>query len=313
MPNDTKTRLGLPKALRPGDTIGIVAPAGPFDKGKFFQGIKVLEEMGFNVFIPDDLLENDEDVENENYLAGTDTQRSNLVNRLFADRKIKAIFCARGGFGSVRILSLLDYELIKKNPKIVMGFSDISALLSVLYSKCGLVTFHGPVVTTLATCDQDTKEGVVAAITSGKKLKIKPSQGIIIKPGSAVGVVSGGNLATLCHLTGTPFEPSFNGHIVVLEDICEPHYKIDRMLIQMKLAGCFKGIAGLVLGSFEDCGGFDGILRIVERIFREDDIPILGGFAIGHGNRNVTIPMGIKATLDTDCHMLLYHEPATGR
>ena len=149
------------------------------------------------------------------------------------------------------------------------------------------------------------------ALTSGRKLKVKPSKGLTIKAGSSAGTVSGGNLSTLCHLVGTPFEPDFNGHILVIEDIEEPNYKIDRMLVQMKLAGCFKGLAGLALGTFKDCGNQDGIYRVVEKVFKNDDFPILAGFEIGHGKTNITFPVGLKATLDADNHMLLYHSPAT--
>jgi len=149
------------------------------------------------------------------------------------------------------------------------------------------------------------------ALTSDRKLKIKPSKGVTIRAGSSAGTVSGGNLATLCHLVGTPFEPDFNDHILVLEDIEEPNYKIDRMLVQMKLAGCFKGLAGLALGTFKDCGNLDGIYRVVEKVFKDDDFPILAGFEIGHGRTNITFPVGLRATLDADNHMLLYHSPAT--
>jgi len=134
---------------------------------------------------------------------------------------------------------------------------------------------------------------------------------VTIRSGCSVGTVTGGNLATLCHLVGTPFQPDFADHILVIEDIEEPNYKIDRMLVQMKLAGCFKGLVGLALGTFKDCGNLEGIYRVVERVFKEDDFPILAGFEIGHGKTNLTFPVGLTATLDADNHMLLYHSPAT--
>ncbi len=300
-----KQHVSIPKKLRPGDTIGIVAPAGPFDRGKFEKGISVLEKMDFKVLIPNGLFEQD------TYLAGSDSHRADLVNALFKDTSVDAIICARGGFGSIRILSLLDYKAIQKNPKIFMGFSDISALLSVLNNRCRLVCFHGPMITTLPEIDKQSKNLMAQALTSGKKLRIILQKGLTIKSGKGVGVVAGGNLATLCHLIGTPFEPDFKGRILVIEDIGEAAYKIDRMLIQMKLAGCFKGLAGLVLGSFENCGKTEDIYEIVARVFREDVFPILAGFEIGHGRGNHTIPMGLQATLDTDGHLLLFNEPAT--
>lgn len=300
-----KKILLVPARLNQGDTIGIVAPAGPFDPDKFYRGLEVLESMGFRTFVSDDLFLT------KGYLAGPDPHRAKLVNRFFADKEIKAIVCARGGFGSLRILSLLDYGMIRGNPKIFMGFSDISALLSALYQKCGLVTFHGPVVTTLGDASQKTRNDMFLAFTSERSLEIVPTKGVTIKPGKASGPVSGGNLTTLCHLVGTPFEPNYNEHLLLLEDKGETSYRIDRMLTQMKMAGCLKGIAGLILGSFEECGPIDEIFRIVNNIFKDDSIPILAGFDAGHGNTNSTIPMGLEATLDADKHLLSFHASAT--
>ncbi len=300
-----KQQVSIPKKLIPGDTIGIVAPAGPFDREKFEKGVLVLEKMGFKVLVPNGLFKQD------TYLAGSDSHRADMVNSLFKNASVDAIICARGGFGSIRILSLLDYQTIQKNPKIFMGFSDISALLSVLNDRCQLVCFHGPMVTTLSDIDQESKDSMVQSLTSGKKLRITLQKGLTIKSGKTVGKVSGGNLATLCHLIGTPFEPDFKDCILVIEDIGEATYKIDRMLIQMKLAGCFKDLAGLVLGSFKDCGKMEAIYEIVEKVFREDTFPILAGFEIGHGTSNHTIPIGLPATLDADDHLLLYNESAT--
>lgn len=303
---DVKKKIPLiPARLTPGDTIGIVAPASPFDMEKFYSGISALESMGFRTFIPDDLFKKN------GYLAGTDDHRANLMNRLFADRTIKGIVCARGGFGSIRILPLLDFETIRKNPKIFVGFSDISALLSVIYTKCGLVTFHGPMVTTLGDADKKTKESIFSAFSSNMKLEITLKSGVTIKSGSASGPVSGGNLTTLCHLIGTPFEPSFKGHILLLEDRGEASYRIDRMLTQMKIAGCFEGLVGLALGTFEDCGTKNDIFSIVNNIFNGYTLPILAGFDVGHGKSNITIPIGVQATLDADRHILSYHETAT--
>lgn len=294
-----------PPRLAPGDTIGIVSTASPFNRERFNKGVAVLKSMGFRVSFDDDLF-----IE-QGYLAGSDIHRADQVNRLFVDRKIKAIVCARGGFGAMRVLSLLDYEAIKKHPKIFVGFSDISALLSVLDTRCGLVAFHGPMVTTLADAGQETKGALLAALTSDVKLELAPANGRVIEPGRAFGPIAGGNLTTLCHLVGTPFAPSYNGKIVFFEDKGEAAYRIDRMLSQMKLAGCFEGVVGLVLGSFEDCGEFDEICRIAAEIFKDAAIPVLAGFDIGHGRTNITIPLGIEATLDADRQRLTFHESAT--
>jgi len=300
-----KLKTIKPPRLKQGDTIGIVAPASHFDLEKFNRGIAVLESMGFNTSVPEKLFTK------KGYFAGSDLERAESVNGYFADTSIKAIMCARGGYGSIRILSLLDYKTIQKNPKIFIGFSDISALLSTMYLKCGLVTFHGPTVTTLGNSDNRTKDSLLSMITSVEKPEIAMKSGITIQPGSASGPVLGGNLNTLCHLLGTRFQPDFKDCILFLEDRGEAPYKIDRMLSQMKLAGCFNGLAGLILGNFEDCGDTDDIIRIAGDIFKDDKIPMLAGLAVGHGKRNITIPTGLNATLNADLKVLAFHEPAT--
>jgi len=304
MENQKKPPVKPPR-LRPGDTIGIVAPAGPFEKERFMRGVAVLESMGFDVSFDDDIFVK------QGYLAGSDDHRAGRINRLFEDQSIKAVVCARGGFGAMRILDLIDYDAVQNNPKIFVGFSDISALLSVLNKRCGLVAFHGPMVNSLADSDGRTKETLRAALASDTKLELTPEKGLVIKPGLASGPVGGGNLTTLCHLVGTPYAPKFKGQILLLEDKGEAAYRIDRMLSQMKLAGCFDGLAGLMLGSFDDCGDISEVHRITEEIFKDADIPILAGFDIGHGQTNLTVPLGLEATLDTDQKRLMYHEPAT--
>jgi muramoyltetrapeptide carboxypeptidase len=295
----------LPPRLKPGDTIGIVAPAGPFDKNIFKDGIQTLTSMGFRIHIPDDLYES------HGYLAGSDAHRIEVIHRLFADETIDAIVCAKGGFGSIRLLPLLDFRVIEKNPKIFMGHSDISALLSAIDAQCGLVTFHGPLVTTLSTAPEATRQAVIAALTSERALDIKTEKGITIHSGSTTGRVCGGNLATLCHLLGTPFEPRFTDQILFLEDRGEFPYRLDRMLFQMKLAACFEGLAGLILGDFINCGALEDIIKIFSDLFQDSEIPILAGFESGHGKQNITLPFGVEATLDADSHRLSYLQPAT--
>jgi muramoyltetrapeptide carboxypeptidase len=305
MQNQEKKSVRPPR-LKPGDTIGIVAPAGPFDPEKFMIGKSVLESMGFQTFFDDGIFQK------HGFLAGTDIQRADQVNRLFADPTVQAIVCARGGYGSMRILSLLDFETIQTHPKIFLGFSDISALLSVLYDRCSLVTFHGPVVTTLAKASEKTIMAMKTVLTSdAPPLELTPGNGKVIKPGVCSGAVIGGNLTTLCHLVGTSFVPNFKGKILLIEDVGEMPYRIDRMLTQMKLAGCFNEIAGLILGGFKECGYLDEVLEIFSNIFEDADIPILTGFEVGHGEHNLTIPMGLGATLDTKSKKLLFHEPPT--
>lgn len=282
----------VPRRLKSGDTVAVTAPSSPFDVAEMERGLGIIRSMGFKVRIPQGLF-------NRNgYLAGCDRHRANAVNRLFSDPAVDAIACARGGFGGLKILPFLDFAAVRDNPKIFIGFSDITSLLSAFYSRCGLVTFHGPVCASLGGAATRTREALRAAVASDAIINVNAANPVVIKPGRAAGPVLGGNLNTLCHLLGTPYQPNFEGCIVFLEDINEAPYRIDRILTQMKLAGCFQGVAGLVLGSFKKCGSFNKIGKIFEETFAELDIPVVGGFAMGHGRHNITIPLGLGATLD---------------
>lgn len=290
----------IPMRLKPGDCIGIVAPASPFAETDFFSGIRILEDMGFRVSFPEGIFAR------SGYLAGSDVDRAAQVNAAFADSTVHAIVCARGGYGSMQILPYLNYETIGRHPKLLMGFSDITALLCSLYQRSGLVSCHGPVVTTLKDAGSKTLESVFNVLTLSELPAIQLERGITLSPGKGAGPVICGNLTTLCHLIGTPFQPKMNGHILIIEDTGEKPYRIDRMLTQMKLAGVFNGLCGLGIGAFENCGQADELLEIITRIFNPIHIPILAGFDIGHGPDNIAVPFGFEAVLDADHHMLTY-------
>ncbi len=290
----------IPIRLKPGDCIGIVAPASPFEETDFHAGIGILENMGFRVKFPEGIFAR------SGYLAGSDADRAAQVNAAFADSSVQAIVCARGGFGSMQILPYLDYASIRRHPRLVMGFSDITALLCALYQHSGLVSCHGPVVTTLKNAGPKTLASVFNALTLNERPAMQLERGRALSPGKASGPVICGNLTTLCHLVGTPFAPKLNGHILIVEDTGEKPYRIDRMLTQMKLAGVFNGLCGLGIGSFENCGNADELFEIIARIFHPIHIPILAGFDIGHGPDNIALPFGLEAFLDADHHLLTY-------
>ena len=300
MTNDIEKRI--PMGLKPGDCIGIVAPASPFEETEFYGGIALLENMGFRVSFPVGIFDR------SGYLAGSVADRAARVNAVFADSTVQAIVCARGGFGSMQILPYLNYEAIRRHPKLLMGFSDITALLCALYQYSGLVSCHGPVVTTLKNAGSKTLESVFNVLTLGELPAIQVERGKTLSPGKASGPVICGNLTTLCHLTGTPFQPKLNGCILILEDRGEKPYRIDRMLTQMKLAGVFNGLCGLGIGTFENCGEADELFEIIDRIFNPIHIPILAGFNIGHGPDNIALPFGLEAVLDADHHLLTYRQ-----
>ncbi|MCB2149036.1 MAG: LD-carboxypeptidase [Deltaproteobacteria bacterium] len=294
----------LPRALKPGDTLGIAAPASPFDRQSFDAGIQVLESMNFNIAIPEGFFDQN------GYLAGADQHRADLLNGLFADPHIDGIICARGGYGAMRILPLLDVDAIFRHPKVFVGFSDITALLGFLVERCGMVAFHGPTVTTLGSADSSTRDRLQLALSKPAPLSLSTPSNHVIRSGSATGRFFCGNLTLLCHLTGTPFQPDFSGGILLIEDRGEEPYRIDRMLTQMLLAGCFNGLAGLALGAFTDCGSAEAVHRIVADRLGGLNIPILAGFDVGHETVNMTLPVGLPVRLDTRSGSLIFAGPA---
>jgi len=295
-----------PAALKPGDTIGIAAPASPFDEKAFEEGVQLLKSMGFDVKVSKGVFKRN------GYLAGSDPERADLLMGLFQDTSIRAVFCARGGFGSMKILPLLDFQVIRDNPKILVGFSDITALSLAVYHRCGLVSLHGPLVTTLRKGSEKTVDALQSAVSSTKPPVLKPSRPYVVKSGQASGPVLGGNLATLTHLMGTPYEPSLEGALLFLEDCKEPPYRIDRMMSQLRLAGRLEKISGIILGTFEDCGILDEVYSIIDKAFSQKEVPILGGFDFGHGPENVALPIGPQAVLDTGEPHLRFAESALG-
>lgn len=283
----------IPRKMKKGDTLGVVAPSSPFDAQVFEKGASILGGMGFNVVIPDEIREKDL------FLAGPDELRVSVLHALFEDPGIHGIVCARGGYGSMRLLDKLDYERIRKNPKPFIGFSDVSALLNIFSDKAGLVCFHGPVVTSLTISDRLSCDAFQSILT-GDAVNMDGRDATVINPGKAEGVLKGGNLATLCHLTGTGFTPDFHDAILMLEDVGEAPYKIDRMLVQMKMAGLFRHIRAVVGGTFERSGDLGDIEKVFQRMFREFNIPVVLGYPFGHGTKNMAWPVGVKAFLDTD-------------
>ena len=282
----------IPQPISQGDTIGIVAPASPFEQTQLEKGMALIRQMGFKVQVPEDIMAP------EGYLSNTDTVRAGHINQYFADKQIKAIVCARGGFGSSRILPLIDYDLVRNNPKIFIGFSDITFLLNGFYKKCGLVTFHGPMATTLAESDRTSQKAFHQVLqTTGNSISL--SQCDIICSGNASGPVIGGNLTTLCHLAGTPFLPDSKGCLLLIEDKGEALYRIDRMMVHLEQAGFLSGISGLILGTFTDCGKYNDIVSLMHAFCMRSEIPLVAGFGAGHGEKNMTIPIGLPGVLDT--------------
>ncbi|MDM8538610.1 LD-carboxypeptidase [Desulfobacterales bacterium HSG17] len=277
--------------LKPGHTIGVCAPSSYFDLQEFNDGIKVLQNLGYKVKIPKEIFEK------KRYLAGDDVLRANIINQLFSDSDIDGIMCARGGFGAMRLLDYLDWEMLKNNPKLFIGFSDISSLLLSILDKTGNIVIHGPTTVSLAKAQDKTIESFQNTIM-GKVDEIAVDNVKTLIPGKCTGIFKGGNISTISHLVGTKFQPDFKNCILFLEDIGEPAYKIDRMLSQIKMAGMFKQLSGVVTGSFEKCDNGEYIHEILIEIFQEYNIPVITGMDAGHGKINISLPMGRNAEIN---------------
>jgi muramoyltetrapeptide carboxypeptidase len=287
-----------PSRLNPGDAVGIVSPAGPVDRSILKADLHFLENKGFTVHVATHVFDR------QGYLSGNDGDRLRDLEEMFGNTKIKAVFCSRGGYGSMRLLDRIDYGLIQKNPKIFVGYSDITALLLGIFEKTGLITFHGPLVRGLSSLPENAWQNLERMISFKERAAFSPMAGYPLIGGKAKGLLMGGNLSLLSALVGTPFMPNLSGCILFVEDRGEALYRIDRMLTHLALSGGVEGIRGLIVGDFLDCGDPSAIDRLIRERFEPMGIPIAAGFPLGHGPDNTTLPLGIPAELDTD-HMKL--------
>lgn len=295
-----------PKKLNKGDLIGIISPASsPDDLSRIEKGVLYLESLGYRVEVGKNV------GKYYGYLAGTDEERLEDLHSMFQNKNVKAIFCVRGGYGSGRILDKINYNLIKKNPKIFVGYSDINALQLAFYTKIGLVSFIGPM---LAVDFYDeispfTEEHFWKIITSDKKIgKISNPNSekfFTLNKGKASGKIVGSNLTLITSLLGTEFFPKLNDSILLLEDIHEEPYRIDRMLNQLRLAKVFKQVKGIVLGNFIECIPKDPETRsftlneiIIDYFQNKCKLPLIYNVNHGHIKHNITIPIGLKCNLN---------------
>ena len=293
-----------PPRLKPGDGIGVIAPAGPVSPNELQSGIDLLISMGYDVHISEHLYNQ------KDYLAGHDDARLEDLHVMFGDKSIKAVFCARGGYGTLRLLNQIDYDLIRENPKIIVGYSDITALLLSIYHKVGLVTFHGPMVRELSH-DKDP-EPIFHPFISQEPYSLDLSNGRTLIKQRAQGILLGGNLTLISHLIGTPFMSSLDHAILFIEERGEPLYRIDRMLTHLKLSGILDNLSGLIIGHFENCGDLSAIDQLIMDMGIALGIPVCSGLPIGHGLENMTLPMGLAAHLDTIDMKLTILESAVG-
>ena len=299
---NTGIEIIKPKGLKPGDTIAISSPAGAvWDEKSIAEFIEILEEMGFKVVKGRTLYSR------HGYFAGTDEIRAKEINDFFSDPNISAIFSMKGGWGCARLFSMIDYENIRKNPKIIMGFSDITSLLIAIYAKTGLVTFHGPVGNSswgefsMRYVKKVLIEKEKALMMSTGKMDDK---GMTLNSGKAKGVLVGGNLSVVTSIIGSNYLPDWKNKILFLEERGEEPYRVDRMLTQLKLAGVLDNISGFVFGKCkceaEEPEKAFTYQQVFEQHIKPLKIPAFYNSMIGHIENKFTLPIGIEAEIDAD-------------
>lgn len=309
----------IPHAIYPGDTIAIVAPASVPEREAIERATSRLGEMGFRIKFFGDVYRR------HGYLAGDDETRADELMQAVADPKVTAIFPARGGTGITRLLDLLDYNLFRKHPKILAGFSDITALHAALQREAGWVTFHSPhpmdgIGSPEGLSDLTARTFWRAILGENYSTHEKPgyelpltdierSNIVTMIPGKTQGNIVGGNLSLVCTLLGTPYEFDMQGRILLLEEVAEQPYRVDRFLSQLRLAGKLDVLAGVILGQFTECEPAAGkpsldLSEIFDTYFGNLGVPVLSNFPTGHTRENATLPLNVPVELDANSKRL---------
>ena len=275
--------------------------------------MEAIDALGYRV------IEADSCRERYGYLSGTDESRARGLNQMFADDRVDAVVCMRGGYGVARMLDRVDFDVIRANPKILLGYSDITALHTAIHEKVGMVTFHGPMPSTCwPKFDDFTRDSMLRALTSTQPLGVlKNPEGkapVCVVPGTCEGTLVGGNLTLIASACGTPYALDVEDKVLLLEDIGEKYYRLDSMLTQLRQAGMFEKCAGVVLGGFTECSvEYPEYTLALEDIIRDIIVPagkpVLANMAIGHMD-TITVPLGVKCRLDATAGTLEITEAA---
>lgn len=282
-----------PLPLAKGSRIAVIAPSSPFDRTRFERACETVEERGYKVVLGENILNR------RGYLAGTESDRvADLIHAL-SDPTLSAVVCARGGYGSSRLLPFLPLSSLKRNPKIFLGHSDVTFLHLAIQAAMHWVTFHGPNFIAMSESPQ-ALSNVFDALGGNTDFCWSLRREQILKPGTARGTLTGGNLTCLAHAIGTPYLPDLNGALLLVEDCGEALYRLDRLFTQLKLAGILDGLRGLILGQFTDCDEQEKIWQMVLAQVEPFRFPVLCDLPFGHGPENEVIPFGIPFQID--CH-----------
>jgi muramoyltetrapeptide carboxypeptidase len=315
--------LTRPRRLRPGDTVGLVTPSTPAsDPDLLALGVRTAKHFGLRPKLGKYV------GKRSGYFGSPAAERLDDLHAMFRDPEVRGVFALRGGYGAMHLLDRVDYDLIRKNPKVFLGYSDITALHLAIQKNARLVTLHGP--TMLSDFSNYTVEHLKRALFDAAPLgkltnpleanELRPEHTLrTVVPGRATGRLVGGNLTLISTLMGTPYEVETRGKIFLIEDVGEEPYRIDRYLTQLKLAGKFDGAAGVVFGECVECGPRDykpsigsafSLGEVVDAVLGDLKIPVLAGLTFGHTTDQMTLPLGVRATLDADAGTLEIKESA---
>lgn len=302
------------KALKQGDTIGVLATSSPCPPDVPHKAKAELEALGFRVKLGETCWQN-----LGGYLAGTPEIRARELHAMFNDPEVDAILCLRGGYGSPQILPLLDYACIAEHPKLFIGYSDVTALHTALRQRSNLATVHGPMASIglVTGVDSFSREYLLRAMTScdplGPLVNPPGQEMVCLVPGEATGSIVGGNLSLIASLMGTPYELDTRGKILFLEDVGEEPYRIDRMLTQLSLAGKFADASGILIGTWSNCSpvkypdGFD-VLDVIRAIVVPYQKPTIWNLQSGHGEYNIAIPLGVESYMNASTCTVIVEE-----
>ena len=282
-----------PPPVKPGEVVAVAAPASPISQSAWAKGVRLLKDWGFIVKVGPEIFQV------RDYGRDTDLRVARRFQEIWLDPEVKALVGVRGGYGTLKIISHLDFGLLKTQPKRLVGFSDLTNLLWSLHRRLGLVTFHGPNVAQLPQLTPGAREDFYEWLTAPGPRTVDYRNLTVLHPGVAEGPLAGGNLTTLCHLTGTAFAPRFRDYLVFLEDHNEALYKVDRMIHHLLLAGVLEGVKGVVLGAFTNCGSREGLLEVGAAALAPLEVPVLADLPVGHQPDNHTLPLGAWARLDS--------------
>jgi muramoyltetrapeptide carboxypeptidase len=295
-------KLLRPPALRVGDVIAVVAPASAPSLTRLARGVATLESLGYRVKVMP------ETRTRSGRFAGDDRRRAAALRRALADDRVRGIVFARGGFGSARMLPLVEADLRRAGPKIMVGYSDATTILAYASGELGWVTFHGPMVASDFPTLRDGDRRRFREAVGGEP--IRPFElSRIHRRGLAEGRLLGGCLSVLVSLLGTPYEPRFAGAILFLEDVNEEPYRLDRMLTQLRLAGALRRVRGIVFANLTRCGSPTEMHAVLAERTRDLGVPVAYGLASGHGRAKRTLPLGVRARLDANAGTLEILEP----